>query len=82
VKPYGLTTATIFLLHDRAAIFSTGLDDSIAHLDLEVIKSPVRSPQANALCERVIGTLRRERLDWMISLNEYRICTRRTGGAI
>jgi putative transposase len=59
-----------FLLHDRDAIFSTGLDDSIAHLSLEVIKSPVRSPQANALCERVIGTLRRECLDWMISLNE------------
>jgi putative transposase len=59
-----------FILHDRDAIFSTGLDDSIAHLGLKVIRSPVRSPQANALCERVIGTLRRECLDWMISLNE------------
>jgi hypothetical protein len=39
-------------------------------LGLKVIRSPVRSPQANALCERVIGALRRECLDWMISSNE------------
>jgi putative transposase len=35
-------------------------------LGLEVVKTPVRSPQANALCERLIGTLRRECLDWLI----------------
>jgi putative transposase len=52
-----------FLLHNRDAIFSMGPDDSIAHLGLEVIKSPARSSQANALCERVIGTLWRECLD-------------------
>jgi putative transposase len=59
-----------FILHDRDAIFSTGFDDSVARLDLEVIRSPVRSPQANAFCERLIGTLRRECLDWMIPLSE------------
>jgi putative transposase len=59
-----------FNLHDHDAIFSTGFDGSVARLDFEVIKSPVRSPQANALCERVIGTLRRECLDWIIPLTE------------
>ena len=49
-----------FIIHDRDAIFSTGFDASLAHLGLEVTETPVRSPQANALCERVIGTLRRE----------------------
>jgi putative transposase len=48
-----------FILHDRDAIFSAGCDASIAHLGIEIIKTPVRSPQANALCERLIGTLRR-----------------------
>ncbi|MGO9451555.1 MAG: integrase core domain-containing protein [Candidatus Binataceae bacterium] len=28
----------------------------------------MRSPQANSLCERLIGTLRRECLDWIIPL--------------
>src|SRR5271157_1026027 len=59
-----------FILHDRDAIFSTQLDASVAHLGLEVIKTPVRSPQANSLCERLIGTLRRECLDWIIPLSE------------
>ena len=59
-----------FILHDHDAIFSTGFDDSVAHLGLEVIKTPVRSPQANSLCERLIGTLRRECLDWIIPLTE------------
>jgi putative transposase len=59
-----------FILHDRDAIFSTQLDASVGHMGLEVIKTPVRSPQANSLCERVIGTLRRECLDWIIPLSE------------
>ena len=59
-----------FILHDRDAIFSTRLDASVAHMGLEVIKTPVRSPQANSLCERLIGTLRRECLDWIIPLSE------------
>jgi len=33
-----------------------------------IIKSPVRAPRANAICERVIGTLRRECLDRMLIL--------------
>jgi transposase InsO family protein len=59
-----------FILHDRDAIFSTELDDAVAHLGLTVIRTPVRSPKANALCERLIGTLRRECLDWIIPLSE------------
>src|SRR5208283_13565 len=59
-----------FILHDRDAIFSTGFDASVARMGLEVIKTPVRSPKANSLCERLIGTLRRECLDWIIPLTE------------
>jgi putative transposase len=59
-----------FILHDRDAIFSPGFDASIAHMGLEVIETPVRSPKVNSLCERLIGTLRRECLDWSIPLTE------------
>jgi putative transposase len=38
-----------FILHNRAAIFSTQLDASVTRMGLEVIKTPVRSPQANSL---------------------------------
>jgi putative transposase len=59
-----------FLIHDRDAIFSRDLDQRVRHLGLRVLKTPVRSPQANALCERLLGTLRRECLDLLISLTE------------
>ena len=59
-----------FLLHDRDSIFSAQLDRSIQHLGLRVLKTPPQSPQANALCERLLGTLRQECLDFMIPLTE------------
>jgi len=34
------------------------------------LKTPVRTPQANAFCERLIGTIRRECLDWLIPIHE------------
>jgi putative transposase len=59
-----------FLIHDRDRIFSQPLDQHIRHLGLRVLKTPVRRPQANVLCERLLGTLRRECLDFVIPLTE------------
>jgi transposase InsO family protein len=38
-------------------------------MGLHVVKTPARMPVANSICERVLGTLRRECLDFMIPLN-------------
>jgi putative transposase len=59
-----------YLIHDRDSIFARHLDESIGALGLKVLKSPPRCPKANAICERVIGTIRRECLDWMIPISE------------
>jgi transposase InsO family protein len=59
-----------YLIHDRDRIFARHLDDSIRALGLAVLRSPFSSPKANAICERVIGTIRRECLDWMIPMSE------------
>jgi transposase InsO family protein len=59
-----------YLIHDRDSIFARSLDESITNLGLTVLKSPPHSPKANAICERVIGTIRRECLDWLIPLSE------------
>jgi len=66
----GIDNAHRYLLHDRDSIFAQHLDESIKALGLRVLKSPPRSPRANSICERVIGTIRRECLDWMIPLSE------------
>ncbi|MGZ5148007.1 MAG: hypothetical protein ACXWCP_31115, partial [Burkholderiales bacterium] len=55
---------------DRDSIFSRHSDESIRALGLGVLKSPARCPKANAICERVIGTIRRECLDWLIPISE------------
>lgn len=59
-----------YLIHDRDSIFAKHLDESIARLGLAVLKSPPRSPMANSICERLIGTIRQECLDWMIPMSE------------
>ncbi len=63
-----------YLIHDRDRIFSADLDKSIRRLGLRVLKSPYRSPLANCFCERVIGTLRRECLDYFIPLGRSHLC--------
>jgi putative transposase len=43
---------------------------------VEILLTPYRSPQANAICERFWGSLRRECLDFFILLGErhlYRV---------
>jgi transposase InsO family protein len=63
-------TAHRFLVHDRDAIYAPAVDRAIRSMGLRVLKTPVRTPQANAFCERLIGTIRRECLDWLIPFHE------------
>jgi putative transposase len=58
-----------YLIHDRDTVFSAEVDEAVSGFGLKVLKTPVRSPMANASCERVIGTIRRECPDYLIPLN-------------
>jgi transposase InsO family protein len=60
--------AVKFLIRDRDTKFIRSFDDVFRTDGIQIIKSPVRAPRANALCERVIGTIRRECLDRMLIL--------------
>jgi transposase InsO family protein len=59
-----------FLIHDRDSVFSPAIDEMLTSTGLTVLKTPVRSPRANAYCERLIGTIRRECLDWLTPLSD------------
>jgi putative transposase len=59
-----------FLLRDRDAVYGGACRTKLRALGIEQLLTPVRAPRANAVAERVIGTLRRECLDHLLVLNE------------
>ncbi|GAA2360906.1 integrase [Streptomyces violaceusniger] len=59
-----------FLIRDRDSKYTDAFDAVFQAEDIEIIKTPVRAPKANAHCERVIGTLRRDVLDHILILGE------------
>jgi hypothetical protein len=44
------------LIHDWDSIFSKQVDQGVRNMGLRMLKTPVRMPVANSICERVIGT--------------------------
>jgi len=59
-----------YLIHDRDKIFSPSVDEALRGFGIRVLKTPVRAPKANAYCERLVGTIRRECLDFLIPISQ------------
>ena len=59
-----------FLIRDRGGQFTAAFDAVFAGCGLRILRSPPQAPRANAIRERLVGTLRRELLDHILILNE------------
>jgi putative transposase len=62
-----------FLIRDRAGQFTSSFDAVLAAEGIRVLASPPQAPRANAICERVIGTLRRELPGRLLIVNEQHL---------
>jgi transposase InsO family protein len=66
-------TAVKFLIRDRAGQFTGSFDAVFTAEGIRIVASPAQAPRANAICERMIGTLRRELLDRLLIINEHHL---------
>jgi putative transposase len=62
----GDTTTVRFLIRDRDSKFTRAFDDIWRAAGAEVIRTPIQAPNANAVAERWVGTVRRECLDHLL----------------
>jgi putative transposase len=66
-------TSIKFLIRDRAGQFTCSFDAAFTAEGIRILASPPQAPRANAICERMIGTLRRELFDRLLILNEHHL---------
>ncbi len=64
-----------FLIHDRDAVYGGDFDGRLATLGITGVRTPPRSPRANAVGERIVRTIRAECLDHLIVINEAHLRT-------
>ncbi|MEU7739818.1 hypothetical protein [Nonomuraea sp. NPDC049158] len=67
-----------FLIHDRDPLFSSAFREVLAAEGFRITATVAQTPRMNAICERVIGTLRRELLDRILILRERHLALARS----
>jgi transposase InsO family protein len=62
-----------FLVHDRDAKFGAAFDEAFRTEGVNVIRTPVKAPNANAHAERWVRTVREECLDWLLIVHRRQL---------
>jgi putative transposase len=62
-----------FLIRDRGSNFTASFDAVFQATGAGILRTAVQAPRMNAICERLIGTLRRELLDRVLIISEQHL---------
>jgi putative transposase len=65
-----------FLIHDRGSNFTASFEDVFQATGAKILRSAVQAPRMNAICERLVGTPRRELVDRTLLLGEAHLRAR------
>ena len=57
-----------FLIRDRDSKYAWSFDEVLRTERVRIVRSRIGAPKANAICERWVGTVRRECLDHLLVL--------------
>ena len=68
-----------FLIRDRGSNFTASFDAVFQATAARILRTAVQAPRMNAICERLVGTLRRELLDRVLILGEAHLRAVLTG---
>jgi transposase InsO family protein len=68
-----------FLIRDRGSNFTVSFDAVFQAAGTRILRTAVQTPRMNAICERLVGTLRRELLDRVLIIGERHLHTVLTG---
>lgn len=69
--PFG--NAPRFLIRDHDRKFGCAFSEVAKASGIEVLRTPYRAPRANAVCERFIGSVRRECLDHLLIVSDAQL---------
>lgn len=59
-----------YLIHDNDAKYGPHFDAVATGTGIDVLRTPIKAPRANAICERLLGSVRRECLDHVLIMSE------------
>jgi putative transposase len=62
-----------YLIRDHDSKFGMGFTRVATTSHIEILKTPYYAPRANAICERFLGSVRRECLDHLLVLHEKQL---------
>jgi len=62
-----------YLVRDNDRKFGRAFERVAQDSGIEILKTPIRAPKANAFCERFCGSVRRELLDHLFIMSERQL---------